>query len=267
MQSTRWIERLAFSIGTYQDSVDVHLLDMPGQEYDLILGLPWLRHRKPSVNWKSGVLHLNARGRRHVLVPEHQPDVKKLQDELVMNSMELLKYAKKSKEPVYLMTLKEIASSSPNIVLNEGIESQLEKLLEEFRDVVPLDNAMSLKLPPERGVEHSIETLPGSAPVNKHAYRLTQEELAELRRQLEDFLARGLIRPSSSPYASPVLFVKKKDGGFRMCVDYRHLNNQTVKNRYPLPRIDDLLDQLHGAKYFTKIDLASGYHQIKMKNS
>lgn len=267
VQSTRWIERLAFSIGTYQDSVDVHLLDMPGQEYDLILGLPWLRQRNPSVNWKSGVLHLDARGGRHVLVPEHQPETKRLRDELFTNSMELLKFAKKSKEPVYLMTLKEIASSSPETPLDESLQSQLEKLLEEFRDVVPLDNAMNLKLPPDRGVEHTIETVPGSAPVNRHAYRLTQEELAELRRQLEDFLARGLIRPSTSPYASPVLFVKKKEGGFRMCIDYRHLNNQTVKNRYPLPRIDDLLDQLHGAKYFTKIDLASGYHQIKMKEA
>ncbi|KAL1225460.1 RNA-directed DNA polymerase-like protein [Cardamine amara subsp. amara] len=87
-------------------------------------------------------------------------------------------------------------------------------------------------------------------------------EMSELKKQLEELLSKGFIRPSTSPWGAPVLFVKKKDGSFRLCIDYRGLNRVTVKNNYPLPRIDELLDQLRGATWFSKIDLASGYHQI-----
>ncbi|GFH33445.1 RNA-directed DNA polymerase homolog [Haematococcus lacustris] len=93
---------------------------------------------------------------------------------------------------------------------------------------------------------------------------MSQEELDELKRQLDELLAKGYIRPSTSPFGSAVLFVRKKDGSLRMCVDYRALNQLTIKNRYPLPRIDDLLDQLAGARVFSKIDLKSGYHQIRV---
>ena len=93
-------------------------------------------------------------------------------------------------------------------------------------------------------------------------YRLAPAEMAELKRQFEELLGKGFIRPSTSPWGAPVLFVKKKDGSFRLCIDYRGLNKVTIKNKYPLPRIDELLDQLQGASWFSKIDLASGYHQI-----
>src|SRR6476469_6825807 len=93
-----------------------------------------------------------------------------------------------------------------------------------------------------------------------------ESELAELRKQLQELLDKGFIRPSTSPYGAPILFVKKKDGSMRMCVDYRMLNKITVKNRYPLPRIDELLDRLHGAKYFSKLYLTSGYYQIRIKD-
>ena len=91
-------------------------------------------------------------------------------------------------------------------------------------------------------------------------------ELKELQSQLQELLDKGFIRPSHSPWGAPVLFVKKKDGSFRMCIDYRELNKVTVKNKYPLPRIDDLFDQLKGAKVFSKIDLRSGYHQLRVKD-
>ncbi|KAI3779464.1 hypothetical protein L2E82_09184 [Cichorium intybus] len=91
--------------------------------------------------------------------------------------------------------------------------------------------------------------------------------MVELRKQLEELLDRGFIRPSTSPWGAPILFVKKKDGSMRMCIDYRELNKITVKNKYPLPRIDDLFDQLQGASYFSKIDLRSGYHQLKIRES
>nr|KYP41166.1 Transposon Ty3-I Gag-Pol polyprotein [Cajanus cajan] len=96
-------------------------------------------------------------------------------------------------------------------------------------------------------------------------YRMSPSELAELKKQLEELLEKQFIRPSVSPWGAPVLLVKKKDGSFRLCVDYRQLNKFTIKNKYPLPRIDDLMDQLRGATVFSKIDLRSGYHQIKVK--
>ena len=90
-------------------------------------------------------------------------------------------------------------------------------------------------------------------------------ELRELKAQLQEFLSKGFIRPSASPWGAPVLFVKKKDGSFRMCIDYRQLNKVIIKNKYPIPRIDDLFDQLQGACVFSKIDLRSGYHQLKIR--
>ncbi|GJT94158.1 putative reverse transcriptase domain-containing protein [Tanacetum coccineum] len=120
-------------------------------------------------------------------------------------------------------------------------------------------------LPPEREVEFTIELIPGAQPISKAPYRMAPVELKELKDQLQELLERGFIRPSVSPWGAPVLFVKKKDGSMRLCIDYRELNRITVRNKYPLPRIDDLFDQLQGAKFFSKIDLRSGYHQLRVK--
>ena len=130
---------------------------------------------------------------------------------------------------------------------------------EVFPDEIP-------DVPPEREVEFSIDLVPGTKPVSMAPYRMSASELAELKKQLEDLLDKKFVRPSVSPWGAPMLLVKKKDGSTRLCVDYRQLNKVTIKNRYPLPRIDDLMDQLVGARVFSKIDLRSGYHQIKVKD-
>ena len=114
-------------------------------------------------------------------------------------------------------------------------------------------------------MEFGIEVAPGTAPISKNPYRMAPMELQELKKQLEELEQKGFIRPSISPWGAPVLFVKKKAGSMRMCIDYRELNKATIKNKYPLPRIDDLFDQLSGAAVFSKIDLRSGYHQLKVK--
>ena len=129
---------------------------------------------------------------------------------------------------------------------------------EVFRDELP-------GLPPKRDVEFIIKLLPGTAPIAKRPYRMPANELAALKKELEELLSKGFIRPSASPWGAPVLFVTKKDGTLRMCIDYRSLNAVTAKNKYPLPRIDDLLDQLRGAVYFSKIDLRSGYYQMLVR--
>ncbi|GKC77812.1 putative reverse transcriptase domain-containing protein [Tanacetum coccineum] len=121
-------------------------------------------------------------------------------------------------------------------------------------------------LPPIRQVEFQINLIPGAAPVARAPYRLTPLEMQELSNQLQELADRGFIRPSTSPWGAPILFVKKKDGSFRMCIDYWELNKLTVKNRYLLPRIDDLFDQLQGSSVYSKIDLRSGYHQLRVRD-
>ncbi|GJT69773.1 putative reverse transcriptase domain-containing protein [Tanacetum coccineum] len=121
-------------------------------------------------------------------------------------------------------------------------------------------------LPPVRQVEFQIDLIPGATPIAQAPYRLAPSEMQELSNQLQELADQGFIRPSTSPWGAPVLFVKKKDGSFRRCIDYRKLNKLTVKNRYPLPKIDNLFDQLQGSSVYSKIELRSGYHQLRVKN-
>ena len=137
-------------------------------------------------------------------------------------------------------------------------------IVRDFPAVFPKDVS---GLPPARQVGFRIDLILGATPVAKAAYRLAPLEMKELQSQLQELQDKGFIRPSHSPWGAPVLFVKKKDGTLRMCIDYRELNKLTIKNRYPLPRIDDLFDQLQGAKYFSKIDLRSGYHQLRVSDA
>jgi hypothetical protein len=132
----------------------------------------------------------------------------------------------------------------------------------EYADVFP-DELPGM--PPDRDIEFAIELQPGTAPISKRPYRMPPAKLVELKKQLQELLDKGFIRPSTSPWGCPALFVKKKDESLRLCIDYRPLNVVTIKNKYPLPHIDVLFDQLVGAKVFSKIDLRSGYHQIKIR--
>ncbi|GJR70213.1 putative reverse transcriptase domain-containing protein [Tanacetum coccineum] len=145
---------------------------------------------------------------------------------------------------------------------SEGKKLKDVPIVRDFPEVFPEDLP---GLPPARPVEFQIDLIPGAAPVARAPYRLAPSEMKELSEQLQELSDKGFIRPSSSPWGAPVLFVKKKDGSFRMCIDYRELNKLTVKNRYPLPRIDDLFDQLQGSSIYSKIDLRSGYHQLRVR--
>ena len=136
-------------------------------------------------------------------------------------------------------------------------------MLQEFRDVFPNEIP---GLAPKRDIDFTIELVPGAAPVSKEPYRMSIPEMLELKMQLQELLEKKYIRPSVSPWGAPVLFVKKKDGTLRLCIDYRHLNKVTMKNKYHLPRIDDLFDQMRGAKVFSKIDFRSGYNQVRIRD-
>jgi hypothetical protein len=161
-------------------------------------------------------------------------------------------------EPV--VTAKGVANRAKVNQLDASQGSKV-PVFNEFPDVFPEE---LLGMPPDRDIEFMIELKPSTIPIYKTPYRMATPELAELKEHIKKLLEKGFIHSSSSPWGAPVIFVPKKDGTQRLCVDYRALNEVTVKNKYPLPRIDDLFDQLCGACVFSKIDLRSGYHQLKM---
>lgn len=188
----------------------------------------------------------------------------------VISRHQIARLSRKSEVYMALIMPQEDGSSKVTVnSLQEGQTSQdaqladlSKEIIAEFQDVFPEE--LPDGLPPKRNMVHRIDEKEGSIPVNGPIYRLSHKELETLRKYLQEEVNAGRINPSCSPYGSPVLFVPKKDGTIRLCVDYRALNKQTIKNRYPLPRIDDLLDQLYGAKYFSKIDLKSGYNQVRI---
>ncbi|TIB06886.1 hypothetical protein E3P89_04152 [Wallemia ichthyophaga] len=138
----------------------------------------------------------------------------------------------------------------------------IENILEKYQDVFP--SSLPDGLPKKRGIEHQIDLKEDHIPPSRSPYRLSWEQNDELKKQLKELIEKQHIEPSISPYGAPVMFVKKADGSMRMCIDYRALNHITVKNKHPLPLIDEQIDQLAGAKFFSKIDLRSGYHQVRI---
>jgi hypothetical protein len=155
-------------------------------------------------------------------------------------------------------------AASNRIVLNhlDAVSILNIMTISEFPDVFPEELP---GMPPDHEIEFVIELVPDTTPIFKRSYRMAANQLAELKEQLQKLLDKGYIYPSASPWGAPVIFVPRKDGTQRMCMDYRSLNEVTIKNKYPLPRIDDLFDQQKGACFFSKIDLRSGYHQLKIR--
>jgi hypothetical protein len=202
-----------------------NMIVLKGQDIDVILGMNWLAQHKAIINTDLRTIRLSHGCEKIQLsIPVAIPA--------------------KLYGQVYEAIVQEIQDIS---------------VVCEFPDVFPEDLP---GLPPERDVEFVIELKPNTSPISRKSYRMPSNELAELKTQLPDLLEKGFIRPSSLPWGCPTIFVKKKDQTLRMCVDYRPLNEVTIKNKHPLPRIDILFDQLTGARVFSKIDLRSGYHQI-----
>jgi hypothetical protein len=172
-----------------------------------------------------------------------------------------IKRALFSHQPLIVLMYKEALLCTNDLVC--ALPSDIVSLLQKFEDVFPKE--VPYGLPPIRGIEHQIDFIPGASIPNRPAYRSNPEETKELQRQVGELLEKGYVHESMSPCAVPVLLVPKKDGTWRMCVDCRAINNITVKYRHPIPRLDDMLDELHGSCVFTKIDLKSVYHQIRMK--
>lgn len=239
-------------VGNFQSGIAPRVLPIHG--YDVILGRSWLTRVKPSFIWDTGYTVVKSKGREYRIPPAtpSSPSV------LAIISGQQYRTSRAPDDEVFLVT----APKDPPLE-QPPMDPRAKALLAEFADVFPKE--LPKELPPSRAVGFEIELEPGHTPPSRPTYRLTSEELAELKSTLDDLLGKGFIQPSVSPYGAPILFVKKKDGSRRMVIDYRGLNQITVKNKYPLPRIDELLDQLSGAKVFSKLDLMSGYHQIRIK--
>nr|KYP62981.1 Transposon Ty3-I Gag-Pol polyprotein [Cajanus cajan] len=183
--------------------------------------------------------------------------------EVVTQEKELSKQTLLIQQPSYILlckgTLTCTATSSGHETLLKGVKI----LLKEFDDLFPPKGLKGL--PPLRGIEHQIDLVPGASLPNKPSYRTNPQETKEIESQVQELLEKGWVRKSLSPCVVPVLLVPKKDGKWRMCCDSRAINNITVKYRHPIPRFDDMLDELHGAIIFSKVDLKSGYNQIRIK--
>lgn len=227
---------------------------MPLHKYDVIIGKQWLAHYNPEISMRTNELSFLFLGN---LVTVHA-DISK--ESNFLSKKELKKGLAKGVPTfaVYIQPRNEVKTSNEPFKTDNPVQY----LLEEFKDVFPDD--LPNGLPPKRSFDFKIILQPLASPQKRPLYKLSQLETEELQKQLADLLEKGFIQPSSSPWGSPILFVSKKDGGNRMCVDYRALNQLTVKNCYPLPRLDDVFDKLRHARYFSKIDLRSGYHQIRL---
>ncbi|GJS44689.1 putative nucleotidyltransferase, ribonuclease H [Tanacetum coccineum] len=224
--------------------------------FDAIIGMDWLAKYQAVIVCAEKIVRIPWRNKTLIIHGDgsNQGNVTRLN---IISCTKTQKYMEKG-FPIFLahVTAKEVEDKSEKKRL-EGVP-----IVRDFPEVFPEDLP---GLPPTRQVEFQIDLVPGAAPVARAPYRLAPSEMKELSEQLKECPDKGFIEPSSCTWGAPVLFVKKKDGSFRMCIDYRELNKLTVKNRYPLPRIDDLFDQLQGSSVYSKIDLRSGYHQLRVR--
>ncbi|CAI7782228.1 unnamed protein product [Closterium sp. NIES-53] len=223
---------------------------------DVIFGRDFLKKINPEIKWVNRTANINN-NRRKISLP-------KLDDTGNIPAETLARFEKDVKWTTagFMAIVNEADNGEKQ---TQELPPAVKKILEEFQDILPDD--LPDQLPPYRTHQHEIVEEPRSKPTFRAPYRLSPTELADMKKQIEYLLEKRLIRPSTSPYGAPVLFTPKLDESLRMCIDYRALNKQTIKNKYPIPRIDDLLDQLRGATIFSKLDLRSGYWQIRMADN
>ncbi|GJR73797.1 putative nucleotidyltransferase, ribonuclease H [Tanacetum coccineum] len=227
----------------------IDLMPIKLGSFDVVIGMVWLSKYHARIICDEKVIHIPINGETLII----RGDQSKTRLNLI-SCIKTERYISRGCQ-VFVAQIMEKKSD----------EKRLEDIpvVKEFLEVFPEDLP---GLPPVRQVEFQIDLIPGATPVARAPYRLAPSEMQELSNQLQELADRGFIRPSTSPWGALVLFVKKKDGSFRMCIDYRELNKLTIKNRYPLPRIDDLFDQLQGSSVYSKIDLRSGYHQLRVRD-
>ena len=267
------VRNVPLRMGTYEMTLDLYVFDLQGR-FDVLLGKGWHDLAQPQISWRHNQVQVFDDGKYHRFGTSTRRKAKSPQANAPDVSMLEVKQFKKAckKGDCFIAA---IHSVDPGTHMPDGeaglnaVDATREPLGNpEYADVLnrfkTVFGGLPKGLPPEREVDHHIELQPGSRPKAKPPYRLSKLEEEECLRQLKQYLDMQHIQASKSPFGAPVLFSRKKDGGLRFCVDYRALNDDTIKDRFPLPRIDDLLDRLQGATVFSKLDLAQGYHQVRI---
>lgn len=222
---------------------------------DVVLGYTWLaKLGETRINWGLHIMRFQVSDKWVAICG----DPSLLKEKVSLNSMEKLV---EKEEVGYLLELQALFEATPGSDKTQKPSREVSKLLKEFESVFNMPPG----LPPKRNREHAITLQAGTSPINIRPYRYSHIQKDEIEKLVSEMMQAGIIRPSISPFSSPVLLVKKKDGGFRFCVDYRAVNKSTIQDRYPIPVIEELLDELAGAACFSKLDLKSGYHQIRVK--
>jgi hypothetical protein len=219
---------------------------------DLILGTDWLQqHSSMWVHWKHKKMRFTHKGSRITL-----RGIKDCTSKCLKLKPTKLKGLLRKGGIAQMIQVNQLEAKTPLT----PIPTEVQQLLKQYES---LFRKLAVLLP-QRKFDHSNNLIPGVPPVNIKPYQYNPTQKDEIERQVREMLLNGVIQPSTSPFASPVLLVKKKDGSWRFCIDFRQLNTITIKNKYPLPIVDKLLDELHGARYFTKLYMSAGYHQIRL---
>ncbi|GKA18466.1 putative reverse transcriptase domain-containing protein [Tanacetum coccineum] len=245
------------TLGLLGHPFDIDLMPIKLGSFDAIIDMDWLSNHHAVIVYDEKIVRIPYRDEVLLVQGDGSDKGEKLKLSII-SCTKTHKYIKKG----CLIFLAQVTKKKTG---DKSEEKRLKDVttVRDFLEVFPEDLH---GLPPTRQVEFQIDLVPSAAPVAQAPYRLAPSELQDLSTQLQELSDKGFIRPSSSPWGAPVLFVKKKDGSFRMCIDYRELNKLTVKNRYPLPRIDNLFDHLQGSSIYSKIDLRSGYHQLRVRD-
>jgi hypothetical protein len=253
MPCDRYIPGMKLTLGRHELVQDVYVMDLP--DTSIILGVQWLSMLGPiTTNYRTMEMSFTEEGGRKVVLRGMTVNAAKV---VTSKRMEAIF---RRDEIVYAVecSISARVDEQGKVHYTPEIQEILDKHHKVFGPIPP-------GVPPDKGFAHIIEPEEGAKPVITTPYRHPKKYKDEIEKAIKELLDMGHIRPSTSPFASAVVLVKKKDGTMRMCIDFRALNKKTIKNRYSIPRIDELLDELHGAVYFTKIDLRSDYHQLKMR--
>eukprot|EP00253_Pinus_taeda_P019571 PITA_19571 len=249
-----------FQIGKYKDKI---LCDvMPMDVCHLLLGRPWQFDRSAVHDGKTNCYKFVKDGIKNTLVPIKEETTAEASGvkALLLGGKEFIKQIEDSEINFVVIRRPKAVVLHTQIL---DLPEEVQKLLQDFGDIV-VDDLLD-EFPPRRGISHCIDFIPGASLLDKAAYRMSPKDHEEIRKQVQELLDKGLIRESMSPCAVPTVLAPKKGGEWRMCMDFRAINKITVRYRFPLPRMDDMMDCLSGAAYFSKIDLKSGYHQIRIR--
>lgn len=290
---------LPLKIQGYQGKVQAFVMDTLLEGFDVVLGDKWLRAHAGTLDYKRRVCVVHCRGKAVTLRPwggmgtgldtsavlkDALQGAKPASPHKVVSAMAMkrtINHAGFEGDVVFLVHVTHVEEDTARAATCDGTwreaqigddpddpyllpKGRLEQLLLEFCDVFPSE--LPAGLPPDRNIGHTIPLIPGAKPTSRPLYRLSKLEMDEVRKQVKELLAKGLIEPSKSPYGAPITFALKKDGTLRMCIDYRALNKITVRNQWPIPRPDDTFDALAGAKVYSALDMQSGYFQLRIND-